>query len=234
MTPTKHREVAQLEGRHCRVRCGPHRHDGLASDPHHGTRPDQAGDDQRICAAQGHQRNSADVRRPVNHLRQVRPDHRLEPGRIRRIRCPGSSAACSIPVPPADADEVQRLFKEELGDDPTSCSRLSTTSLSRRPRSRRCTTRLCTRRGGRGQDPAARHPPSGGRRPADPQAGRPAVELAKRAADYPRRTSLPTSPTTSPRSWTSGSRPSRWTPGSRTCTRPRWARTSGCRRCTGI
>ena len=91
------------------------------------------------------------------------------------------------------------------------------------------------RRGGRGQDPAAGHPPARRGRPADPQARRAdSSSWPSSAGGCPPRTSSPTSPTTSPRNSTSGSKRSRWTRGWRTCTPRRSARTSGCRRCTGI
>ncbi len=137
-------------------------------------------------------------------------------------------------VPPADTDEVHKLFVEELGDDPRTCSRPSTRSRSPRRRSHRCTTRPCT---------AAKRSSSRSSGPASAAASPPTCRSSSAARSWsswpswaggcPPRTSSPTSPTTSPRSWTSASKRSRWTPGCHTCTPHRSARTSGCRRCTG-
>src|SRR6478735_7227546 len=60
-------------------------------------------------------------------------------------------------VPPADTDEIHKLFAEELGDERAGALRDP-----------------AHRRGGRRQDPAARHPSPRRRRSADPQARRPA------------------------------------------------------------
>ena len=137
-------------------------------------------------------------------------------------------------VPPADTDEVHKLFKEDLGDEPANLFETFEESRSRRRRSRRCTTRPCTaarRSSSRSSGPAsaAASPPTC----RSSSAARSSSSWPSSAAGCPHRTSSPTSPTTSPRSSTSGSRPSRWTRGCHTCMPPRWARTSGCRRCIG-
>ena len=180
-------------------------------------------------------RQRAGLRRPRPHLRQVRPDHRVQPRRVRRTA--GREFRSLLDrVPPADTDEVHKLFVEELGDEPAQPVQDVRRGTVRVGVDRAGALRdPAHRRGGRRQDPATRHPPPRRRRPADPQARRAArSSWPSWAGGCPRRTSSPTSPTTSPRSWTSASRRSRWTPGWRTCTLRRWARTSGCRRCTGI
>ena len=138
-------------------------------------------------------------------------------------------------VPPADtersAQAVQGGARRRAVQAVQDASR---TSPSRRPRSRRCTTRRCTaarRSSSRSSGPAsaAASPPTC----RSSSAARSSSSWPSWAGGCPPRTSSPTSPTTSPRSSTSGSRRSRWTRGCRTCTPRRWARTSGCRRCTG-
>ncbi len=133
-------------------------------------------------------------------------------------------------VPPADTDEVPQLFNEELGDDPANLFK----HVRGRRRSRRrsiAQVHYATLHSGEEvvvkiQRPGIPPPRRG--RSADPQARR-AARSSWPSSDSacPPRTWSPTSPTTSPRNSTSGSRRSRWTPGWRTCTPPRWARTSG-------
>ena len=94
-------------------------------------------------------------------------------------------------VPPADTDEVHKLFAEELGGDPSELF----ASFDEEPFASASIAQvhyatLHSRRGRRRQDPAAGHPPPGGRRPADPQAlragrgagqaGPPAVRAGRR------------------------------------------------------
>ena len=52
------------------------------------------------------------------HLRQVRPDHRVQPRRVRRADVSREFRSLLDRVPPADTDEVHKLFNEELGDEP--------------------------------------------------------------------------------------------------------------------
>ncbi len=126
-------------------------------------------------------------------------------------------------VPPADQDEVHKLFKEDLGDDPSKLFK----SFEEKPFASASIAQVHYATLHSGEEVVVKIQRPGIRR-------RVAADLQIRwAGGCLPRTSSPTSPTTSPRSSTSGSRRSRWTPGWRTCTPPRWARTSVCRRCIG-
>ena len=69
-------------------------------------------------AAEGDQAAPADLRRPWADVREIRADHRIEP------RAFGESLSREFRglldrVPPADTQEVHKLFVEELGADPS-------------------------------------------------------------------------------------------------------------------
>ena len=148
----------------------------MAGDPDRRARRRQARRP-RLAAAEDRQADSAGVRRPGAHLRQVRPDHRVQPGRVRRAAEPG------VPQPPRPrppcglrrrAQTVPGGPRRRAGE-PVQVLRRETVRLGvDRPGALRDAAH---RRGGRGQDPAAGNPPPGGRRPADPQAGRAASRV---------------------------------------------------------
>ena len=138
-------------------------------------------------------------------------------------------------VPPADTDQVHKLFAEELGARPGGAVRQLRRGAVRvgvhRPGALR---HPAQRRGGRGQDPAAGHPPPGGRRSADPQALRPSrgAGQAGPPAVRPRRgRRLQRQPGRGAELPPRGAVDGRL--GLAPATRRHWAKTSGCRRCTG-
>ena len=169
---TKHGEVAKLDPVPFPIEAARRRH-GLA-DQRAGARSSPA---RRPRLAT--RRWSGRYRRPSLTSApptSVRPDHRVQPGAFGE---PLSREFRSLldRVPPADTDEVHKLFVEELGEEPKRLFKTSRTSRS--PRHRRAGTlrNLAQRRRDRRQDPAARHSPSRRRRPADPQARRAARRL---------------------------------------------------------
>ena len=114
-------------------------------------------------------------------------------------------------VPPADPAEVHKLLVEDLGDDPKNLFK----SFDDEPFASASIAQVHYATLHTGEEVVVKI-----QRPG----------IRRRVAA---RTSSPTSPTTSPKNWTSDSRRSRWTRGCRTCMRRRSAATSGCRRCTG-
>ena len=137
-------------------------------------------------------------------------------------------------VPPADKDEIHKLFKEELGDEPTKLFK----TFEEKPFASASIAQVHYATLHSGEEVVVKIQRPGIRRrvAADLQIlkrGPSSSSWSSSAGACPRRTSSPTSPTTWPRSSTFGSRHSRWTPGCRTCTPRRLARTSGYRRSIG-
>ena len=137
-------------------------------------------------------------------------------------------------VPPADEDEVHKLFKEDLGDDPSNLF----ATFDEKPFASASIAQVHYATLHSGEEVVVKIQRPGIRRrvAADLQIlkrGARLVEFAKLGQRLSAQDVVADFADNSPRSWTSGSRHSRWTPGWRTCTPPRLARTSGCRRSTG-
>ncbi len=177
--------------------------------------------------------SSTNLRRPRPHLCEVRPDLASIPGAFGE---PLSREFRGLldRDPPADQDEVHKLFKEEIGDEPQNMFK----SFDEKPfasasiaqvhyatlhSGEEVVVKIQRRASGAGSPPICKL-----------SARRAAVEFAMLGSGCPPRTWSPTSRTTWPRSSTFRWRPSRWTPGCRTCIHPRWARTSVWHRCIGI
>ena len=154
------------------------------------------------AAAEGHQ---ADSRRPSptwapptsSSARSSRPARARSASSCRR-----EFRSLLDRVPPADtgrgAQAVRRGARRRPGEAVRQLRRGAVRLGVDRPGALR---HPAQRRGGRGQDPAAGHPPPGGRRPADPQALRASSSSwPSWAAGCPPKTWSPTSPTTWPRS----------------------------------
>ncbi len=122
--------------------------------------------------AEGHQADPADVRRSGTHLRQVRPDHRLQPGRFRRVDVAG------VPQPARRRPARRHRRSAQAVQGGTRRRPVRAFRLVRRRAVRFGVDRAgalrnaAQRRGRRRQDPTARHPPPSRRRSADSQAVR--------------------------------------------------------------